>query len=172
MRLIDADALITDCQLAQKQADRHGREYADAFYSGGGEISTEWWCVEDMIENAPTIEPERKKGRWKKRIGHMSPVTNAVRWRHGTKIAACCAHYSVKNMHTTAHTAAHTWGRIVVEIKMTGKCKDCKCADLELQKIVVQDFASGDENIWEIRCIHEDACERMAQAERKTNAAN
>ena len=64
MRIIDADALIADCQLAQKQADRHGREYANAFYSGGGEISTEWWCVEDMIENAPTIEPERKKGRW------------------------------------------------------------------------------------------------------------
>ena len=55
MRLIDADALIADCQLAQKQADRHGREFANAFYSGGGEISTEWWCVEDMIENAPTI---------------------------------------------------------------------------------------------------------------------
>ena len=64
MRLIDADALIADCQLAQKQADRHGREFANAFYSGGGEVSTEWWCVEDMIENAPTIEPERKKGHW------------------------------------------------------------------------------------------------------------
>ena len=64
MRLIDADALITDCQLAQKQADRHGREFASAFYSDGGEISTEWWCVEDMIENAPTVEPERKTGRW------------------------------------------------------------------------------------------------------------
>lgn len=63
-RMIDADALIADCQLAQKQADRHGREYANAFYSGGGEVSTEWWCVEDMIENAPTIEPERKTGRW------------------------------------------------------------------------------------------------------------
>lgn len=63
-RLIDADALIADCQLAQKQADRHGREFANAFYSGGGEVSTEWWCVEDMIENAPTIEPERKKGKW------------------------------------------------------------------------------------------------------------
>ena len=61
-RLIDADALITDCQLAQKQADRHGREFASAFYSDGGEISTEWWCVEDMIENAPTIEP--RKGKW------------------------------------------------------------------------------------------------------------
>lgn len=65
MRAIDADALIVDCQLAQKQADRHGKEFANAFYSGGGEISTEWWCVEDMIENAPTIEPERKwSGLW------------------------------------------------------------------------------------------------------------
>lgn len=63
MRLIDADALIADCQLAQKQADRHGREFANAFYSGGGDISTEWWCVEDMIENAPTVE-ERKRGEW------------------------------------------------------------------------------------------------------------
>ena len=60
MRLIDADALIADCQLAQKQADRHGREFANAFYSGGGEVSTEWWCVEDMIENAPTIEPQQR----------------------------------------------------------------------------------------------------------------
>lgn len=64
MRLIDADALIADCQLAQKQADRHGREFTNAFYSDGGEISTEWWCVEDMIENAPTIEPQRMRGRW------------------------------------------------------------------------------------------------------------
>lgn len=63
MRLIDKDALIADCQLAQKQADRHGREFSNAFYSGGGDISTEWWCVEDMIENAPTIE-ERKRGEW------------------------------------------------------------------------------------------------------------
>lgn len=59
----------------------------------------------------------------------------------------------------------------MILLKMEGKCKDCKCADLELQKMVVQGFASDDENIWEIRCIHEDACERMAQAERKTNAA-
>ena len=64
MRLIDADALMADCQLAQKQADRHGREFANAFYSSGCEVSTEWWCVEDMIENAPTIEPERNTGEW------------------------------------------------------------------------------------------------------------
>ena len=64
MRLIDADALMADCQLAQKQAERHGREYEDAFYSCDGEISTEWWRVEDMIENAPTIEPKQPKGKW------------------------------------------------------------------------------------------------------------
>lgn len=65
-RLIDADALIADCQLAQKQADRHGREFANAFYSGGGDISTEWWCVEDMIDNAPTIEerPTPSPAHW------------------------------------------------------------------------------------------------------------
>lgn len=58
MRLIDADALLAECELAQKQAVMDGREFANAFYSGGGEVSTEWWCVEDMIENAKTIEPE------------------------------------------------------------------------------------------------------------------
>lgn len=23
--------------------------------SSGGELSTEWWCVEDLVENAPTV---------------------------------------------------------------------------------------------------------------------
>ena len=55
----------------------------------------------------------------------------------------------------------------MIEIKMTGKCNDCKCADLEVQKMVIQDFMLGDENRWAIRCIHEDACERMKQAERR-----
>lgn len=62
MRLIDADALMAECQLAQKQAERHGREYANAFYSASQDISTEWWCVEDMIENAPTVE--ERTGEW------------------------------------------------------------------------------------------------------------
>lgn len=78
-RYIDADALIADCQLAQKQADRDGREYANAFYSDGGEISTEWWCVEDMIENAPTIEP--RKGKWGRvdDYDHEAPLFRELR---------------------------------------------------------------------------------------------
>ena len=73
MRLIDADALMEECQLAQKQADRHGREYANAFYSGSMDISTEWWCVEDMIENAHTVD-ERKKGKWIEITDHETPI--------------------------------------------------------------------------------------------------
>ena len=58
MRLIDADALLAECKLAQKKAEKEGKEYANAFCAPDGTISTEWWCVEDLIENAPTVEPE------------------------------------------------------------------------------------------------------------------
>lgn len=58
MRLIDADALKETFEIAHKEA-RHDREYANAFFSDGGEVSTEWWCVEDMVDNAPTIEPQK-----------------------------------------------------------------------------------------------------------------
>ncbi len=36
-------------------------------YESGRNASTEWWYVEDLIKNAPTIEPKRKKrkrGKW------------------------------------------------------------------------------------------------------------
>lgn len=91
MRLIDADALIADCQLAQKQADRHGREFANAFYSGGGEVSTEWWCVEDMIENAPTIEQPDiiACGDCKHWICHDR---RCGYWNHGVKPLEWCCH--------------------------------------------------------------------------------
>ena len=88
MRLIDADALIADCQLAQKQADRHGREFANAFYSGGGEVSTEWWCVEDMIENAPTIEPEIVRC---KACRHYNSHDHKCKvWNHGVILSGFC----------------------------------------------------------------------------------
>ena len=63
MRLIDADALLKRVQQEEIQALIHGREFSTCFMSPGGTPSTEWWFVEDLIENAPTIE-ERKTGRW------------------------------------------------------------------------------------------------------------
>ena len=60
MRLIDADALFKRVQQETIQAQIHGREFSTCFMSPGGTPSTEWWYIEDLIENAPTIEPEQR----------------------------------------------------------------------------------------------------------------
>lgn len=54
-RLIDADALMHEFEKAQRTMEQHGQEYSCSFMSSGREISTEWYCVEDMVENAPTV---------------------------------------------------------------------------------------------------------------------
>lgn len=56
-RLIDADALMHEFEKAQRTMAQHGREYSCSFMSSSQELSTEWYCVEDMVENAPTILP-------------------------------------------------------------------------------------------------------------------
>lgn len=56
-RLIDADALMHEFDKAQRTMQQHGQEYSCSFMSSSQEISTEWYCVEDMAENAPTIIP-------------------------------------------------------------------------------------------------------------------
>ena len=54
-RLIDADALMNEFEKAQRTMQQHGREYSCSFMSSSQELSTEWYCVEDMLENAPTV---------------------------------------------------------------------------------------------------------------------
>ena len=56
-RLIDVDALMQEFDKAQRTMQQHGQEYSCSFMSSSQEISTEWYCVEDMVENAPTIIP-------------------------------------------------------------------------------------------------------------------
>ena len=56
-RTIDADALMHEFEKAQRTMAQHGQEYSCSFMSSSQEISTEWYCVEDMLENAPTIIP-------------------------------------------------------------------------------------------------------------------
>ncbi len=56
-RLIDADALMGEFERAQRTMQQHGREYSCSFLSSSQELSTEWYCVEDILENAPTIIP-------------------------------------------------------------------------------------------------------------------
>lgn len=55
--LISRAALLKECAECQK-TDPHfeGRGWANHFISEAGEPSTEWYCVEDMIENAPAVD--------------------------------------------------------------------------------------------------------------------
>ena len=63
MRLIDADAL--KAKIEEMQACEP--EYAFHFLNDAQNPSTEWECVEDLIENAPTIEAEPvRHGAWTK----------------------------------------------------------------------------------------------------------
>ena len=55
-RLIDADALLEQFEKEEKAADEHGRDFSFSFKSGG-ENCTEWWPVQQMLMDAPTIIP-------------------------------------------------------------------------------------------------------------------
>ena len=47
----------------------------------------------------------------------------------------------------------------MIKLELTGKCKDCAEAELEL--LDLETFGGGAD--WRVRCIHEGACERIEQ---------
>ena len=53
-RLIDADALMARFEKEEKAADEHGRDFSFSFKSAG-ENCAEWWSVQQMLFDAPTI---------------------------------------------------------------------------------------------------------------------
>lgn len=55
-RLIDADALLERFEKEENAADEHGRDFSFSFKSGGVNC-TEWWPVQQMLMDAPTIIP-------------------------------------------------------------------------------------------------------------------
>lgn len=61
-RLIDADALMKEFEKAENTMAEHGQEYSCSFMSSSQEISTEWYVVEEMVDNSPTIIPADKDG--------------------------------------------------------------------------------------------------------------
>ena len=46
-----------------------------------------------------------------------------------------------------------------VELRFTGKCKDCDCAELELIEVP----AYLGKILWEVQCRHDKACDRMEE---------
>ena len=59
-RLIDEVRLTMQIETAKEIQKNEQRDFCNAFINNG-ELCTEWWCVEDMIENAPTIIPADKE---------------------------------------------------------------------------------------------------------------
>ena len=55
--LISRAALLKECAEHQKTDPRfEGRGWTSHFINDAGEPSTEWYCVEYMIENAPAVD--------------------------------------------------------------------------------------------------------------------
>ncbi len=66
MRLIDADALIDDLKH-DVAIDQDSLDYEELTDSNRENIQFDKDCKQnaiDLLKNAPTIEPERKKGKW------------------------------------------------------------------------------------------------------------
>lgn len=64
--LISRAALLNECAECQKtDPNFEERGWASNFINDAGEPSTEWYCVEDMIENAPSVDAVPVvHGRW------------------------------------------------------------------------------------------------------------
>lgn len=60
-RLIDADALLARFEKEERACEEHGRDFSFSFKSGG-EYCTEWWPVQQMLMDAPTVIPSDKEG--------------------------------------------------------------------------------------------------------------
>ena len=65
--LISRAALLKECAECQKTDPRfEERGWANHFINDAGEPSTEWYCVEDIIENAPAVDAAPVvHGHWK-----------------------------------------------------------------------------------------------------------
>lgn len=46
-----------------------------------------------------------------------------------------------------------------VSLKFTGKCQDCKHADLELKAVNVESINGDEEVLWDVSCSHESVCD-------------
>lgn len=80
MRLIDADALLDVAKRKQSETE----ETAYNFLNCAQNPSTEWDFVEDMIENAPTIEPEVRHGRWIE--DHTDLICSVCKWKYSDEL--------------------------------------------------------------------------------------
>jgi hypothetical protein len=74
MRLVDADALQRAFDDAHKDEPDF---FCSNFLNDAGNPSTEWDCVDDILENAPTIDAQPvKHGHWVELPKSLNPNEN------------------------------------------------------------------------------------------------
>ena len=80
--LISRNALLKEFEKRQEQKVD---EYCDCFLNDAQELSTEWWCVEDAVAAAPTIDAVYVvHGLWE----DATEVIGGIRYPQ-TKCSAC-----------------------------------------------------------------------------------
>lgn len=56
---------------------------------------------------------------------------------------------------------------MAITIKMTGYCKNCPEAELELEEVYRESFDADSNVLWNIYCKHGEACERIFKGRHK-----
>lgn len=110
--LISRSALLRDFAERQNRYSDTGRD-CDCFMNYAGELSTEWWCVEDAVDSAPDVDAapvvharwvhEQRYGDsggwvWRCTACHreaISPIISALKYCH-----ACGAKMDAKEVRT------------------------------------------------------------------------
>lgn len=109
MRLIDADALLKEFESRQEQQISN---YCDCFLNDAHELSTEWYCVEDMVEAAPTVD--------------AVPVVRCKDCKHYAIDWQTCRSFCVRNGKVVGD---EVWGGFAVD--KNGYCNYGEKRDLE-----------------------------------------
>lgn len=77
---INKDELLKEFDIAQSAMELHGQEFSSSFLNAGQEISTEWFCVEEIVDYMPTIE-----------IIHCKDCKNCAIYHHSEGDISVCA---------------------------------------------------------------------------------
>ena len=110
-KYIDADALLKKVQQESMQAEIHGRDFSTCFLNAGNTPSTEWWWVEDLIENAPAADVEERK------YGYDVETKYSSLFQCSQCGAECC---DIHELTHDIHFCYHCGARIIKETKDDG----------------------------------------------------
>lgn len=113
MRLVDADALQRAFDDAHKDEPDF---FCCNFLNNAGNPSTEWDCVDDILENAPTIDAQPvKQGKWTE--CWRDPARNVI-----SVICSACGDASITYLPKRNLTVDDVPKKICIQMPHCPKC--------------------------------------------------